>query len=110
MKFFVLLPAVLLVAGCAANYGSQLDNVGKLPNPPVAMSADEGRDLTSQAEALRSQADAIRAQLALEKDRVKRIRQYGELRLIEDRLVPLERRLADAGRPSRGAARAPTPG
>ena len=103
MKFSVVLLPVFLLAGCAANYGSWLDDVGKQPKPPVAMSADEVRALTMEAATLRAQADAIRARMSLEKDRVQRFRLYTELRKIDDTLNPIERRLWEADKPARRA-------
>jgi hypothetical protein len=107
MKFSVVLLPLVLVAGCATDHGSWLDEVGKQPKPPVAMSADEVRALTTEATALRTRADAIRARMALEKDRVQRFRLYTELRKIDDTLNPIERRLWEADKPARPAALAP---
>lgn len=98
MKMVVLMAATLL-AGCAASHGSWLDDMGRLPKPPVAISDAEAQSLTAQVLALRVQAEALRAQLANEKDRVQRIRAYTALRKIGDELRPLELRLAESGRP-----------
>jgi hypothetical protein len=101
-KILLVLSCALALAGCASRqYGSWLDDIGKLPNPRVAMSDEEARDLKAEAIELRAEANAIRIKLAAEKDRVQRYRYYSEIRKIDDSLAPIERRLTDAGRASR---------
>jgi hypothetical protein len=90
--------AVLLLSGCMS-YGSWLDDVGKRPNPPVAMSDEQAAALSASAAQLRGQAEAIRKRLAAEGDRRQRFRHYEALRRIGDDLHPLEAQLRDAGRP-----------
>lgn len=109
-KTLLSLSCVFVLAGCGSvpsvtsiEYGSWLDRIGKLPNPPVAMSEEDAQALKAQAMALRSEADAIRVLLASEKDRVRRFRHYSDIRKIDDQLAPIERQLAAAGRPSRPA-------
>jgi hypothetical protein len=99
MKFVAWIP-VLLLAGCTSyvSHGSWLDTVGRLPQPPAAMSDEEARAAAAQAAQLRSQAVAIRARLARETDRRERIRDYRALDDIGWSLQPLERRLEEAGR------------
>jgi hypothetical protein len=99
MKLVALIP-VMLLAGCTSyiSHGSWLESVGKLPQPPVAMTDEEARATAAQVAALRSQADAVRSRLAHEADRRERIRDYRELDDIGWSLQPLERRLEQAGR------------
>jgi hypothetical protein len=99
MKLVAWIPLVLL-AGCTSyvSHGSWLEAVGKLPQPPAAMSDEEARATAAQAAQLRSQADAVRARLARETDRRERIRDYRTLDDIGWGLQPLERRLEEAGR------------
>lgn len=101
MKFLAILPALLLT-GCAyvnnQTYGSWLDSFGNPPRPPVALSDDAAAQVKQQLAQLRGEAQAVRARLAHEPDRRQRIRYYDELLSIDDRLIPLERQLRDAGR------------
>jgi hypothetical protein len=99
MKFAAWIP-VMLLAGCTSyvSHGSWLDAVGRLPQPPVAMSDDDARATVAQAVALRAQADGIRSRLAHESDRRERVRDYRALKDIGLSLQPLERRLEEAGR------------
>ncbi|MES2634557.1 MAG: hypothetical protein V4669_16425 [Pseudomonadota bacterium] len=107
-KLLLLLSFVALLPACATReYGSWLDQIGRRPNPPVDMSQDEAVALRDQAIRLRAEANAIRVQLASETDRVQRFRYYSELRKIDDDLVPIERQLLDARRPSRTPGLAP---
>ena len=106
MKLLALIPVIAL-AGCASQeYGSWLDQVGRLPQPRVQMGEQEARDLTAEAIRLRAEAEVLRLELLAETDRVKRMDRYVELAAVNDRLTPIERRLTDAGRLSR----ARTPG
>ena len=100
MKFVIFVP--VLLAGCAVS-GSWLDNIGRPVRPPVAMSDKQAADIAGEAAQLRGQADSLRARLSSESDRRQRFRYYEELRILGDRLVPLERQLLDAGRPPRSA-------
>jgi hypothetical protein len=88
MKLLLILPAVLL-AGCSAmadrSYGSWLDRMGTEPAVPMTAEAAE------QSARLRAQAEVIRAQLAVEKDRVRRIAYYRQLRDIGEELRAVER-------------------
>jgi hypothetical protein len=99
MKLVAWIPLVLL-AGCTSyvSHGSWLEAVGKLPQPPAAMSDEDARATAAQAAQLRSQADAVRARLAHETDRRERIQDYRALDDIGWSLQPLERRLEEAGR------------
>ena len=101
MKLFALIPVIAL-AGCASqDYGSWLDQVGRLPNPRVQMGEQEASDLTADAIRLRVEAEVLRLQLIAETNRVKRMDRYIELTMVNDQLAPIERRLIDAGRVSR---------
>jgi hypothetical protein len=88
MKLLLLTLAVLL-AGCSAvadrSYGSWLDRMGTEPAIPLTA------DALQHATRLRAQAEVIRAQLAVEKDRVRRIAYYRQLRDIGDELRSVER-------------------
>ncbi|MES2785179.1 MAG: hypothetical protein V4684_06920 [Pseudomonadota bacterium] len=107
-KLLLLLSFVALLPACATReYGSWLDQVGKRPNPPLAMTPEEAGVLREQAVRLRAEADAIRIQLASETDRVQRFRYYSVIREIDDELVPIERELLDARQPSRMPGLAP---
>jgi len=99
MKLAAWIPVVLL-AGCTSyvSQGSWLDAVGRLPQPPVAMSDEEARATADQVAQLRLQAATVRARLARETDRRERIRDYRTLNDIGWSLRPLERRLEEAGR------------
>ena len=104
MKLLALIPVIAL-AGCASrDYGSWLDQVGRLPEPRVQMGEQEARDLTAEAIHLRAEAEVLRLQLIAEPDRVKRMDRYVELTKVNDQLTPIERRLTDAGRLSRAKA------
>ncbi len=89
--------AVLMLSGCMS-YGSWLDQIGKLPNPPRPMSNEQAARLGGEAAGLRGRAEAVRVRLAGEADRRQRVRYYEELRRIGDQLRPLEAQLRDAGR------------
>jgi len=111
MKLATCLAAALL-AGCSSygswsprawSHGSWLDAVGRPANPPLVMSDEQAGHLQQQAAQLRSESEAVRARLAGERDRVERLRHYDELRVLGDRLVPIERALRDAGRATRAA-------
>ncbi len=116
MKLVICLAAAFL-AGCSSygfrpldsrSHGSWLDEVGRPANPPLVMSDEQAGHLLRQVAQLRSESDAVRARLAGERDRLQRVRQYDELRVLGDRLAPIERILRDAGRVPR-AASAPAP-
>ena len=101
MKLLALIPVIAL-AGCASqDYGSWLDQVGRLPNPRIQMGEQEASSLTAQALRLRAEAEVLRLQLIAEPDRVKRMDRYVELTMVNDQLTPIERRLTQAGRLSR---------
>jgi len=115
MKLATCLAAALL-AGCSSygswapaswSHGSWLDEVGKPANPAVVMSDEQAGYLLRQAAQLRSESDAVRARLAGERDRLQRLRHYEDLRVLGDRLAPIERSLRDAGRAIRAPAIAP---
>ncbi len=107
-KLLLLLSFVALLPACATReYGSWLDQIGKRPNPPLDMRQEEAVALREQADRLRAEANAIRVQLASETDRVQRYRYYSAIRKIDDDLVPIERLLHDARRPSRTPGLAP---
>jgi hypothetical protein len=89
--------AVLMLSGCMS-YGSWLQEVGKLPDPPHAMSNEQAAALGAEITRLRGQAEAMRVRLASEADRVQRFRYYDELRSIGGQLQPLETQLRNAGR------------
>jgi hypothetical protein len=108
MKYLAFVPTLLL-AGCAI-HGSWLDDIGKPPRPPVAMSSEQAVQLAQEAAQLRARADTVRGQLAQETDRRQRLRYYEELRDLGDQLVPLERALMEAGRPARMPAHPPATG
>lgn len=102
MKSLLVFLAALALAGCAnRNYGSWLEQVGRLPIPRNAMSDQEASELTARAVKLRAEADAIRTRLNSEPDRVQRFREYADLRLLDNELAPIEQRLTNAGRSSR---------
>ena len=101
MKILLCLPALLL-AGCAVS-GSWLDKVGVRPHPPVAMTGDEAASLRVEARELRAREESVRVALSAEPDRRQRIRYYEELRRLGEDLVPIERRLLDAGRAPKSA-------
>jgi hypothetical protein len=94
--------ALVLLAGCAGQ-GAMLDEMGRPPQPPLAMSDEQAGYLLQQATQLRERADAVRVRLAREGDRRQRFRYYEELRALGDRLAPVERVLRDSGRPIRSA-------
>ncbi|MBG9389740.1 hypothetical protein [Caenimonas aquaedulcis] len=62
------------------------------------MSDEQAAVLIGEARELRHRGHSIRLALAAEKDRRQRFRYYEALRDIGDSLVPIERRLLDAGR------------
>lgn len=116
MKLATCLAAALL-AGCSSygawsprawSHGSWLDAVGRPANPPLAISDERTGQLQQQAAQLRTESDAVRARLAGEPDRLQRLRHYDQLRVLGDRLVPIERTLRDAGRATRTTG-APAP-
>jgi hypothetical protein len=88
MKLLLLVPAILL-AGCSAmsdrSYGSWLDRMGSEPAIPLSAEAAQ------QSARLRARAEVIRAQLAVEKDRVRRVAYYRQLRDIGEELRTVER-------------------
>ncbi|MRD47189.1 hypothetical protein [Caenimonas koreensis] len=101
MKLAVLIPLIAL-AGCASqDYGSWLGEVGRLPSPRMQMAEQEAAVLTAEAIRLRADAEQLRVQIDGEPDRVKRMDRYVELKMVNDELAPIERRLTDAGRLSR---------
>ena len=89
--------AVLMLSGCMS-YGSWLQDVGKLPDPPHAMTNEQAAELTAEVARLRGQAEAMRVRMAGEADRVQRFRYYDELQYIGGLLQPLEAQLRNAGR------------
>jgi hypothetical protein len=99
MKLVTWIP-VMLLAGCTSyvSHGSWLDSFGRPPQPPVAMSDEEGHATAAKAAALRAQASALRTRLGHETDRRERMRGYRQLEDIGLSLLPLERRLGEAGR------------
>lgn len=106
MKLIALIPVIAL-AGCASqDRGSWLEQVGRLPTPRVQMADQEAAMLAADAIRLRADAEALRVRIDAEPDRVERMNRYAELKIVNDELVPIERRLTDAGRISR----AKTPG
>jgi hypothetical protein len=120
MKLAICLAAALL-AGCSSmgswsprswspgswTHGSWLDAVGRPATPPQAMSDDQAAALLQEAAQLRAQSDAVRVRLAQEADRRQRFRYYEDLRVLGDKLAPVERLLRDAGRPVRAAGLPP---
>ena len=101
MKLLALV-SVIALSGCASReYGSWLEEVGKLPNPRVQMADQEAAVLTADALRLRADAEALRLQIQAEPDRVQRMKRLVELKTVNDQLAPIEQRLTDAGRLSR---------
>src|SRR4051812_41707064 len=101
MKLLALV-GVIALSGCASReYGSWLEDVGKLPNPRVQMAEQEAAALTADAVRLRADAETLRLRIQAEPDRVERMKRLVELKSVNDELVPIEQRLTDAGRLSR---------
>jgi hypothetical protein len=102
MKYAAVLLAAFVLSGCARMsdrlHGSWLDQVGKPASPPVAISDERAAMLTAEVLRLRAESEEIRRKLSNEKDRVQRVAHLRDLRVVRDRLRPVERVLQDARR------------
>ena len=101
MKLLIFLPALML-AGCA-----WLESADVPARQRLALGEDQIRQVTDEALALRSKSEQVRTEMASQADRHVRMKQYRELRRLDDTLLPLQRRLEDAGRPLPTAVTAP---
>lgn len=102
MKHLVLLPAILL-SGCA-----WLESVDIPARQRVALPDAQVQRMTQDALALRAKAEEVRVHQAAEADRRVRMREYRELRNLDNARIPLERRLEGAGHPLPSAVTGPS--